>query len=165
MLLASRSGRVVRDGQGLETQLHSMGAVTAVLACDSAGTRDMIALCSADMLTGVLHAAGAGDKGLLVEVAAQRVLWMYALKATGARYLQCAASTAPLEARVLFSSVGSGLGNVGQTNYAAGNACLDAHALSRRAQAMAACSLQWPWWVVQAWAPLPLRRWATVRSP
>ena len=80
----------------------------------------------------MLHAAGAGDKGLLVELDAQRVEWMYASKAMGAWHLQCANATAPLEARVLFSSVGSGLGNVGQANYAAANACLDAHALSQR---------------------------------
>ena len=54
---------------------------------------------------------------------------MYASKAMGARHLQCAAIAVPLSTRVLFSSVGSGLGNVGQANYAAGNACLDAHAL------------------------------------
>ena len=56
---------------------------------------------------------------------------MYASKAMGGWHLQCAAATAPLEACVLFSSVGSGFGNVGQANYAAANACLDAHALSR----------------------------------
>ena len=71
------------------------------------------------MLSGVLHAAGVGDKGLLNEVALQRVQWMYASKAMGAWYAQCAAASAPLEVRVLFSSVGSGLGNVGQANYAA----------------------------------------------
>ena len=37
VLLASRSGRVMRDGQGLEAQLQSMGAVAIVL--DSAGAR------------------------------------------------------------------------------------------------------------------------------
>merc|ERR1711995_36167 len=62
----------------------------------------------------------------------------------GVWYLLCAAATAPLETRVLFSSVGSGLGNVGQANYAAGNARLDAHALSQRARGTVACSLQWP---------------------
>ena len=45
---------------------------------------------------------------------------------------------------MLFSSVGAGLGNIGQTNYATGNASLDAHALSVRARGSEACSLQWP---------------------
>ena len=93
------------------------------MAGDSADTSNVRALWSLSLLAGVLHAAGAGDAGLLVELAAQRMQWMYASKAMGAWYLQCATATAPLETRVLWSSVGSGLGNVGQANYAAGNAC------------------------------------------
>ena len=69
---------------------------------------------------------------------------MFAPKAVGAWNIHCASAAVPLEAEVLFSSVGAGLGNVGQTNYAAGNACLDSHALSRRAHGMVGCSLQWP---------------------
>ena len=44
VLLASRNARVVRDGQGLGAQLYTMGAVAAVLECDSADTRDTDAL-------------------------------------------------------------------------------------------------------------------------
>ena len=69
---------------------------------------------------------------------------MYGPKSFGAWYLHCTTPTAPLDTLVLFSSVGSGLGNVGQGNYAAGNACLDTYALSQRHQGLAACSLQWP---------------------
>ena len=58
--------------------------------------------------------------------------------------MHCVPAATPLETLVLFSSVGSGLGNIGQANYAAANACLDAQALSRRADGAAACSLQWP---------------------
>ena len=119
--------------------------MAAVAPCDSSELSDLVALSWMGRdLSGVLHAAGAGDKGLLVELVAQRVHWMYAPKALGAWYLHSTTQTAPLEARVLFSSVGSGLGNVGQGNYAAGNACLDALALSRRAHGTATCSLQWP---------------------
>mgnify|MGYP002840906665 CR=1 FL=1 len=59
-----------------------------------------------------------GDKGLLIELDVRRLQWICASKAMGARYLQCAAASAPLETRVLFSSVGSGLGNVGQAEWA-----------------------------------------------
>ena len=94
--------------------------------------------------TGVLHAAGIADKGLLIELDEARVQNLHAPKASGAWYLQCATACAPLEARVLFASVGSGLGNVGQANYSASNACLDANALALRTHGCAASSLQWP---------------------
>jgi acyl carrier protein len=145
VLLASRSGRVVRDGQGLAAQLASLGTGVRVVVCDSADANDTAALVGCcGRVVGVLHAAGLGDKGLLVDVVALRMGLMFAPKALGSWHLQCALSEAPLEARVLFSSVGAGLGNVGQANYAAGNAYLDADALSRRTSGVTACSLQWP---------------------
>jgi hypothetical protein len=45
---------------------------------------------------------------------------------------------------VLFSSVGSGLGNIGQASYATANACLDARSASQRSCGKVACSVQWP---------------------
>ena len=95
-------------------------------------------------LHGILHTAGVADKGLLSSVVAGDIGWMCAPKAFGAWHLNTATQGSPLEVQVMFSSVGSGLGNVGQGNYAAGNASLDAHALSRRACGAAVCSLQWP---------------------
>merc|ERR1712147_294034 len=75
---------------------------------------------------------------------ASRLRWVCASKALGARQLHSAAAAAPLEAQLLFSSVGAGLGNVGQASYAAANASLDACSRSRRACGGAACSVQWP---------------------
>ena len=49
-----------------------------------------------------------------------------------------------LECVVVWSSVGSGLGNVGQASYACANAWLDAHARSRRVGGAMASSGQWP---------------------
>merc|ERR1712091_305739 len=70
--------------------------------------------------------------------------WLFTSKAVGAEHLHPTTAPAPIEGLVLFSSVGAGLGNVGQANYAAANACLDAHALSRRRRGAAARSTQWP---------------------
>ena len=47
---------------------------------------------------------------------------------------------------VLYSSASSMLGNVGQANYSAANAFMDALAGYRRAQGLAGTSIQWgPW--------------------
>ena len=81
VVLASRSGRVARDGQGLASQLHGLGARAEVVACDSADPSDTCALIGrCGKLVGVLHAAGAADKGFLaelvhIEVAKSQDLW------------------------------------------------------------------------------------------
>ena len=144
VLIASRSGRVAHGGQGLEAQLESLAEAGWMIACDSASMCDTGALLRADLPAGVLHAAGAADKGLLNELAVQRVYWLSASKSLGAWYVHCAAVNGPLEVQILFSSVGSGLGNVGQANYAISNACLEARALSHQSNGMVACTLQWP---------------------
>ena len=141
VLLSSRSGRVARDGQGLSAQLHELGKAAELVACDSADLLDMAALRAAHpQVSGYLHAAGAGDRGLLTELEASRVRWMLAPKAAGAWYAHYVFALTPLDVHVLFSSVGSGLGNVGQANYAAGNSCLDAYALAQRAHGVTTCS-------------------------
>ena len=101
-------------------------------------------LAAATHLSGVLHVSGAGEKGLIAGLTSQRVERMHGAKAFGAWFLQCAALRVPIETYSLFSSVASALGNVGQANYAAGNACLDTQALARRQHGLVACSLQWP---------------------
>ena len=65
-------------------------------------------------------------------------------QALGAAHLHAATAPACVQALVLFSSVASTVGNAGQANYAAANACLDALARCRGGSGLAASSLQLP---------------------
>ena len=93
-------------------------------------------------MTGIWHAAGVLSDGLLPAQTALKLALVYAPKAHGACLLRSACSSRLLVVSVLFSSVAAGLGNVGQGSYAAANATLDALALTQRASALRACSLQ-----------------------
>ena len=93
---------------------------------------------------GALLAAGTGDVGLLSELEASWMRSMFTTKVLGTWSVHCATSTAQMDARVHFSSLGPLLGNAKLGNYAAANACLDVLAVSFRARGLAACSAQWP---------------------
>ena len=58
--------------------------------------------------------------------------------------MHAATAQVAIQALVLYSSVASALGNVGQGNYAAANACLDSLARWRGGSGLAACSVQLP---------------------
>ena len=75
-----------RDWQGLEARLRSLGAAADVAVCDSAEASDALA---ARQNGRVLHDAGTRAEGLLVEVVAQRLRWVHALKAGGGWRMAC----------------------------------------------------------------------------
>ena len=92
----------------------------------------------------VLHAAGVLRDALVRNTTASHLAAVFAPKAVGAAGLHVLAAPLGLDAFVLFSSISSVLGNVGQSNYIAANCCMDTLARSRRAHAVAACTLQLP---------------------
>ena len=73
LVLASRSGTIPRDGQGLQQDLQQVvheAPIARVCAADAGSTDDVIGLLRVSMhpsapLRRVLHAAGLGDKGLI----------------------------------------------------------------------------------------------------
>ncbi|MFI0778854.1 SDR family NAD(P)-dependent oxidoreductase [Streptomyces sp. NPDC021212] len=118
--------------------------VTADVA-DPAALADTLAGVRAQLppLRGVIHAAAVLDDatiGTLRPESAERVL---APKVDGAVNLDRATREDPLDFFVLFSSMAALVGNAGQAAYAAGNAFLDALAVSRRRRGLPALSVQW----------------------
>ncbi|WP_346095402.1 non-ribosomal peptide synthetase/type I polyketide synthase [Streptomyces olivaceiscleroticus] len=95
---------------------------------------------------GVFHLAGQVRDTLVPEMDRQVFDTVHDPKVVGAFLLDRLLREEPLEHFVLFASVASLLTTAGQTNYAAGNAFLDALAHHRRARGLPALSLDWgPW--------------------
>lgn len=95
---------------------------------------------------GVFHLAGEVRDTLLAGMDRETFAAVHDPKVLGAWALHRGLADEPLEHFVLFASVAAWLPTAGQTNYAAGNAFLDALAHHRRALGLPALSVDWgPW--------------------
>ncbi|TMC16615.1 MAG: SDR family NAD(P)-dependent oxidoreductase, partial [Chloroflexi bacterium] len=103
-------------------------------------------------LNGIIHAAGILRDSLLLNKTPQEVQAVLAPKVMGVEVLDEASSTLPLDFFLLCSSLAGVMGNVGQADYAAANAYLDAFAHARQAWVLAGSrhgttvSINWPLW-------------------
>ena len=97
-------------------------------------------------LSGVIHAAGVLDDGVVTQQSLARLRKAMDPKVLGAWNLHEQTKDLDLDFFIEFSSVASLLGAPGQANYAAGNAFLDALAHHRRALGLPALSINWGAW-------------------
>jgi acyl transferase domain-containing protein/acyl carrier protein len=97
-------------------------------------------------LSGVVHAAGVLDDGVLTKQTWERFARVMAPKVEGAWHLHQLTAGMDLDFFIMFSSLASLLGSPGQGNYAAANAFLDGLAHHRHTLGLPATSLNWgPW--------------------
>jgi 3-oxoacyl-(acyl-carrier-protein) synthase/acyl carrier protein len=154
IVLASRSGTIKYAGQGLEELLQALqegeaGVRVEVERCDTADEEDVAALlCRIRKNHGplriVVHAAGVLSDSMLANQNADTIQHVWGPKADGAWFLHKHTLGDDLSAFMLYSSIASLFGNIGQVNYSAANAYLDGLARWRVAQGLPAVSVQWP---------------------
>ncbi len=144
VVLASRTGPAAQAARGV-AGVAAAGAGVRVVACDAADRQALAGLLEQlPGLTGVVHAAGVLDDGVVSSLGAGQVDRVLAAKVDAAVNLDELAGD--VESFTLFSSAAGVLGSAGQGNYAAANAFLDSLASRRRARGLAGQSLAWGLW-------------------
>jgi KS-AT-KR-ACP domain-containing polyene macrolide polyketide synthase/pimaricinolide synthase PimS2/candicidin polyketide synthase FscD len=150
LLLLSRSGGDAPGATDLEAELVGLGARVTITACDVAdrsALETVLAGVPDDCpLTAVVHTAGVIDDGVLDGLTHERFEAVFRSKVESAFLLDELTRDLDLSVFALFSSAASAVGSLGQANYAAANAVLDALADHRRSLGKAATSIAWGAW-------------------
>ncbi|NRQ55291.1 type I polyketide synthase [Brevibacillus sp. HD1.4A] len=95
---------------------------------------------------GVIHCAGVAGEGLLVRKPESRIREVLAAKVKGTRLLDQLTEADNLDFFVMFSSMHTVTGGIGQSDYVAANSYLDLYAAYMRQAGRKALTINWPLW-------------------
>ncbi|QSB16015.1 SDR family NAD(P)-dependent oxidoreductase [Natronosporangium hydrolyticum] len=145
VVLVSRRGWGAVGVEGLVGELESVGARVRVFGCDVGDREALVGLLGevGGGLSGVVHAAGVVDDGVVSGLSVERLGRVLSAKVDGAWGLHELLGEVPL---IFFSSASGTVDAAGQGGYAAANAALDGLAEYRRAQGLPTVSLAWGLW-------------------
>lgn len=151
LILTSRHAELTEPVKQLQLEARQYGATIHIIKNDIADYHQAKTLMNQiasnyPVLKGIVHAAGVLADGVLAQQTESQFEAVFAPKVYGAWNLHLLSTSLSLDFFVLFSSVASQLGSVGQSNYAAANAFLDNLAAYRQCQGLVGLSINWgPW--------------------
>ncbi|MGH3810749.1 MAG: type I polyketide synthase, partial [Pseudonocardiaceae bacterium] len=149
VVLVSRRGVEAPGAEELRTELEALGARVTIAACDVTDAAQMAAVVdgmAADKPLSVVHTAGVVEDGVIGSLPLSAWSSVLDVKVAGTQVLEEVTAGRHVPMFVVFSSLAATLGNAGQSNYSAANACLDAMMERRRAHGLAGTSVAWgPW--------------------
>jgi acyl transferase domain-containing protein/acyl carrier protein/short-subunit dehydrogenase len=151
LVLLGRSEADERKEAALAT-LRNQGAVTVSYICsdvsDATSLQGVIDYISRYLppLRGIVHAAGVNDDVFLMKESWEHFWQVAQAKIDGSWNLHNASIGHPIDFFILYSSIASIFGPVGQSAYAAGNAFLDALVYHRVKNGLPATSINWGGW-------------------
>jgi NAD(P)-dependent dehydrogenase (short-subunit alcohol dehydrogenase family)/aryl carrier-like protein len=151
-------------------ELENLGASVHLAAVDVADEGQLSAFLSEyqrdgwPVIKGVVHTAGVVQDELLLRMTTETFQRVMRPKLRGGWLLHTLLKDYPLDFFMLFSSTGSIIASLGQANYAAANAFLDALAVYRRKQGLPALSIGWGPWSIGMVEQLKLEQFYTRRG-
>ncbi len=148
LVLSGRSGVHSPQAELTVARLKRRGARVEVIKADvgrEGDVAELIKFVDSNMppLRGVFHAAMVLDDAFVLQLNDRRFLSVVEPKAYGAWNLHQQTKSRQLDHFVLFSSLASVVGNIGQANYSAANAFLDGLAHYRRALGLPGLAVNW----------------------
>ena len=154
VVLVSRSGKVKDyEGQNLQHKLDNLleknNATVSIQCCDMSNVSDVSSMLSCvrkkhGEIKTIIHASGILRDNNLNKLDAGSIRSSFEPKAASAWWLHKYAYNDNMCNFVVYSSIASLFGNVGQANYSASNSYLDALIRLRRIANLPGLSIQWP---------------------